>query len=314
MKNGRIGSNVLTIDNVYYVRAASALADDRTRVLKYGDTFAVFNRYGDIEAIQPLPFGLFHSETRHLSRMAFYIDDRQPLLLASAIQGDSTALCVDLANTDRTGDRAAPLPGGIVHAFRRTTLGNASCHQAVRLINYGTEELELAVSFGFDADFSDIFEVRGTHRGRTGVRLPPRLEGAQAVLAYEGLDRVERRTRLEFSRMPDHLYENEARFVLNLEPGAECHLQVEVVCERHGPSVGAVEVRAPDNSAQPPARLHAARIVSTNEHFDRWMLRSESDLVMLTAGNPERDYPYAGIPWFSSVFGRDGIITALECL
>ena len=46
----RVG-DVLAVDNEYYVRATSGLADHRTRVLKYGDTFAVFNRYGDIEAL-----------------------------------------------------------------------------------------------------------------------------------------------------------------------------------------------------------------------------------------------------------------------
>ncbi len=318
MKPGPIANNVLTIDNVYYVRAASALADDRTRVLKYGDTFAVFNRYGDIEAIRPLPFGLFHAETRHLSRMAFFIDDRQPLLLASAVRTESSSLCVDLANTDRAAGQGTPLPGGIVHAFRRTSLGTASCNQAVRLLNYGKEEFQLAVSFCFDADFSDIFEVRGTQRKKTGVRLPSELQGTQAILAYQGLDNVERRTRLKFSQLPDQLYDNEARFVLKLQPGVECHLEVQVTCERH-PRTSAAPLRrlhagADPQAAQSSGRLHSAKILSTNEHFDRWMSRSELDLVMLTEGNPERNYPYAGIPWFSTVFGRDGIVTALECL
>jgi len=57
-----------------------------------------------------------------------------------------------------------------------------------------------------------------------------------------------------------------------------------------------------------------SRIRSSNDRFNRWIKRSAADVEMMVTGNPERDYPYAGVPWFSTIFGRDGIITAMEVL
>ena len=63
------------------------------------------------------------------------------------------------------------------------------------------------------------------------------------------------------------------------------------------------------------ARRRRAAICSSGHiQFDAWVRRSSGDLALLAAGNPEGPYAYAGVPWFSTPFGRDGILTALQCL
>jgi glycogen debranching enzyme len=310
-------TDIVRVADEYYVRASSALADDRTRVLKYGDTFGVFNRYGDIEAFVPSQFGLFHAESRHISRFAMRLNKQQPLLLSSTIREDNAFLSVDLTNVDSPLNGAEGLPRGTVHIFRSQFLREASCYGHVRLLNYGLLPVRVSLVFQFDADFADIFEVRGTKRQRKGQRLLDQVEGDTVVLTYKGLDGVERCTRLVFSPAPDSLTSSEAHFQVTLQPKEEHSILNTISCERNGNS----KVVAPFHSAlyglqrgADPTGIEDCRVTSSSETFDAWLMRSSADLRMLIEGNPEGPYPYAGVPWFNTVFGRDGIITALECL
>ena len=276
MKHEDIPGNVLTVDNVYYVRATSALADDRTRVLKYGETFGVFNRYGDIEAIRPLPFGLYHAESRHLSRLVLYVDNQQPLLLASSVREDQGSLNVDLTNKDAVGPEGKRREGGTVHVYRHISMAEDSCVQSFRLLTYGPEIVDFPIAFYFEADFADIFEVRGTPRKQSGRILSPCVQANEVVLAYEGLDQIQRRTRVRFSLEPSELQEDEAKFWLHLQPGKECHLDVTVLCERL--TAGERTHSRPIRTIKPPddpsvIRLHSTRILTSNIHFDAWLSR-----------------------------------------
>lgn len=310
-------SDIVRVEDEYYVRASSALADDRTRVLKYGDTFAVFNRYGDIEHLGTSHFGLFHAETRYLSRLTLRLNHKQPLLLSSTIREDNAFLSVDLTNVDTNLNGGGELPRGTVHLFRLQFLREGACYQYLRLLNYGLEHVRVSLQVEFVADFADIFEIRGTPRDRRGQRLPDSVSGNEVILSYHGLDDVLRRTCLEFSVRPTTLSSESASFEFALQPKEERWLSCTISCERNS----APKNVQPYSTAFRDLELDFSRvglddfeISSSSDSFNSWINRSAADLRMLIDGNPEGPYPYAGVPWFNTVFGRDGIITAFETL
>jgi glycogen debranching enzyme len=106
------------------------------------------------------------------------------------------------------------------------------------------------------------------------------------------------------------------RFEISLRPKQSVMLRLVVSCNPRAdePSIGYTRALVAAESELKAASANVCSISSSNDRFNRWVRRSTADVEMMTLGNPEPDYPYAGVPWFSTVFGRDGIITALEML
>jgi len=314
--------DVVQIENRFYVLATSSLADDRTRVLKYGGTFAVLNRLGDIESLGLGEQGLYHHGTRHLSRLAVRLGDKIPQLLRSTIQDDNAFLTLDMMNPDVYRDGSLLLPRGSLHLFRSKFLWQDVSHDRIRLANFGTQALETSLSFDFAADFADIFQVRGSKRDKTGVMRPALVENDCVVLSYQGLDGELRATRLQFSPVPDRIGQNAVRFAVRLEPKEEISITVNISCEqpetnRATINFGSATFDKAMNEALSglqEVRRQFCSVTTSNARFNEWLCRSQADVHMMISGNPEGAYPYAGVPWFSTVFGRDGILTAMECL
>src|SRR5207245_8254975 len=222
-------------------------------------------------------------------------------------------------NPDAWRNSEIVIPRGTVHVFRSKILWEKTCHERLRIHNYGRAAVDVSFAIEFDADFADIFELRGMNRERRGRRLETEVTKDGLVLAYEGLDNRLRRTRIVFDPAPTRLNESVATFQIRLEAGKDASYRCAIACEVDGDSRNEVRpcyetVVEEAASALERVRAREPQIFTQNEQFNDWLNRSLADLHMMRTGTPYGPYPYAGIPWFSTVFGRDGIITALQCL
>ena len=308
--------HVIRVTEQFEIVAESARPTVQPRVLKHGDTFSVFNRRGDIVPDEGGEQGLFHDGTRFLSRFELLLGPGPPLLLSSTISEDNVVFTADLTNADvRSGDHTV-LGHGEVHVLRSRQLYDGGCVERLRISNYARETVELPMRLRFDADFADIFEVRGTRRPRRGERLPD-LRDPRCVLRYVGLDGLERRTCVRWSHEPAAFQDGTALFLLDLPSHGTMSLEFSIGCEV-GPAARPArtydEVCRAARESRSAMAAHASLMRSTNGRLDRWMKRSTADLAMMMTDTPRGLYPYAGIPWFSTPFGRDGIITAFELL
>ena len=300
----------------YYIAAGSSPSDDRARVLKYGKCFAVFNRYGDIEPLGLGEHGFFFRGTRHISEFVLAVWDTRPLLLSSTVKSDNFVFTADLANVDVTDGRQIIVPRGTVHIVRSRFIWHDVTHEEISLINYGLHPLNVPLKLMFAADFADIFEVRGTRREHRGRRLPDEVTSNSIVMTYEGLDSEQRRTRIDCDSVPLNITASDVQFQAHLLPGKAAAFHFSIACDpqNHRHSVGYSRAMTGAETELKAASSRMCEISSSNERLSRWIRRSMADVQMMTMGNPETNYPYAGVPWFSTVFGRDGIITALEML
>jgi glycogen debranching enzyme len=306
-----------------FIPGVVSLAASSRRTLKHGDSFAMFDEFGDVLEVQHSPQGVFHHDTRFLSRLHFMLEGRRPLMLSSTVQPDNVTLDVDLTNPDIFADGELRLAKDTFHVARAKVLWQTGCYELFIVTSYAEQPTRLRLALEFDADFADLFEIRGYQRRRRGAVRAEVRGPAEVRFVYDALDGIARSTRICFSLQPARLSSESAEFVLDLGARARTALGMTVLCEegeaarrRHGGS--AEQAVLPYFSALRRARRSARAAVpsieSSNTVFSSVLSRSSADLAMLMSETPHGPYPYAGVPWFSTAFGRDGLITALEML
>jgi glycogen debranching enzyme len=300
----------------YEIEALTSLVDRPLRHLKHGDAFAVLDTFGDVGSSENTAEGLYYRDTRYLSRFELRIEGKRPLLLSSAALEDKAALAVDLSNPDVVLGPHDKLPRDTIYLERTKFIWKAVCYERIKVKNYGPLERTIRLDVLFDADFHDMFEVRGTGRARRGRDSARVLAADKTELGYSGLDGIKRRTILHLSPKPKRLEAHRATWQVTLVPSAHMSLFITIIFEEDEPTpVSDFFIAYRDaHRARRIATAGAASVTSSSEVFNEVSSRAASDAYTLITRTDLGPYPFAGIPWFSTVFGRDGIVTAMLML
>jgi glycogen debranching enzyme len=305
----------LSVETPFYIPATDAPARQR-RTLKKNDTFAVFDSHGDIGASTGGQDGLFHCDTRYLSHLELLINGSRPLLLHSAMRDDNLNYYVDLTNPDYYIDRKLVMQKDTVHISRTIYLKDGSLRERIALTNHGSESVSFSLSMLFGSDFADIFEVRGMKRERRGTSSIDSDRPPLVHLHYQGLDMASRTTTLHFEPVPTVLKDSTARYDIELPPHGRTAIFATVASGERlpGPAESFFRGLTRLHRAQQASVRGTASVETSDSVVNEILCRAMADVQMLMTETEDGPYPYAGIPWYSTTFGRDGIITAMNLL
>ncbi|MBI3748236.1 MAG: amylo-alpha-1,6-glucosidase [Chloroflexi bacterium] len=298
------------------------------QVLKHLDLYLVSDAFGDIHP-DSRGMGLYDGDTRILSCSALRVAGERPIVLHSD-PGGSWRGVVQATNPEYRKDPGDKMGGAetilrqTISIGRERTIAEAY-RERLDIQNHGPTTFDLDVELELDADYADIFEVRGYARSSRGELLPIEVTaGGGLVFGYLGRDAVTVRTHVAFDPAPELEAATDdqggsvvARWRAPLRPGERRIFSWTV----HPTSEPDQAVHGLDPDALDPGHAHAtwldagARIETDNELVNQVISRSMSDLRLLESTDPQGEpFIAAGVPWFTTLFGRDSLITSLQSL
>ncbi len=300
----------------FYIPAKDA--PERPRyTLKHNDTFAVIDNHGDIGVSSGEADGMFNQDTRYLSRLELLVNGSAPLLLGSSVRNNNEMIRADLTNPDFQDENGKiVLSRDSIHIVRTLFVWNDTLFTRLGIRSFADRDIELQVDLLFGNDFADIFEARGMRRARRGIEATAVLDANDVELRYTTLDGIRCVATLHFEPAPNLLSEHRATYRLRLSPRERASIFIAVAAgdiEKPSSSDFFVNLRALARNRSRISRSEIG-IGTSSDIFNQIIARSLADLRLLMTRTPEGNYPYAGVPWYSTTFGRDGVITALQLL
>ncbi len=299
-----------------FQRQVSRKVDNLTLI--DGKTFLSTTVAGDIVPAGAPDVGFFHDDTRFLSHLELRINGQPSIVLSSNTERTFVSQ-IELTTEQMKLRDSFEIAENSIHIRRQQLLNDEVLFDRFSLVNFNNQDLNLSLAMSFDADFVDVFQVRGTARSVQGQYYRPVKHGHRLSFFYRGLDGLLRETRIEMKPNPSLLEEKSAVWDISLPPMKDCEIELIIT-----PLVGEKASRAPtcDFGGCLRERRHrfakwesfSTRFSSNNSIFDAALNTAISDFHALQISDEGQHIVGAGIPWFATVFGRDSIIAAYQVL
>lgn len=299
-----------------------------------GRTFLASTVAGNIMPPGAPDVGFFSCDTRFLSQLELKVGGQATILLSSSTER-TYASKIEMTMKTISKESTMDIPENTIHMRREQVLANDTLFDSLQFENFTDREQQLKIELTFDADFMDIFQVRGMVRGRCGRYFKPVIKPNCMIFIYEGLDQIERTTTINFAPQPASITDHTAQWNVQLPSHTRSELLVRIQ-PRTRPLISNGEAPEPifKHGATAPALAHSAythllhqrrdafavwqnestSFRSSNEVFDRLVVNNLGDIHALQIPLENHRIIAAGIPWFDTIFGRDSLIAAYQTL
>ena len=284
-----------------------------------GKTFLSTTVAGDLVPAGAPDVGFFHDDTRFLSHLELRVGGHRTVVLSSSTE-KTFASQVELTTGNITMRDSLDLPENTIHIRREQLLAADVFFDHITFENFNLNPVTFTAEISYDADFVDVFQVRGCARDRCGQHYRPTTRDGRLVFFYRGLDNVTRQTVVELSPVPAEIVDDRiARWHLHLEPLKRIQITTSVTPLVNGRHERRASYDFSENLAGRRAAFRgwehdSTHFRSSNQVFDVAMQTAIGDFHALQIPEGKERIIAAGIPWFATMFGRDSVIAAYQSL
>lgn len=293
-------------------------------ILKDGNLFLITDDDGTVPLEDEHGFGLYYQDCRVLNGYEIRLAGRLPLVLGSSAPS-GLMVKFQFTNPDIIGvdGQAIPRQKLAIQSQRLIKGDPPALYEQLIVQNFASKPVEFLLSLNFRSDFEDVMAIRGTPQD-PGRLLSPLWGRDFLCLPYEGRDGWYRSLTIHLDPPPDFTDSTTASFRIQLAPRAlrTLHVSTTPNLSRYQATPVITSCGAQRFSQimtkvieAPTAWLQSiTRVQSSNALLDKVLTRSLMDLRLLQTKIDDLIFYAAGTPWFTTLFGRDSLITAMQTL